>query len=125
MNDIDFIDGLLSKHKVRTVLASADLKTLERIQANLTGILDVLIEEQKKKIQLQLEQEASIKSMLAELTAKGISKESILSVIGVPVPVEEKPKAKYVKDGVEWSGRGKPPKVFTGLSKEELSAYQV
>jgi hypothetical protein len=37
---------------------------------------------------------------------------------------KERAKAVFVKDGIGWSGKGRMPQPFKGLSKDELEQYR-
>ena len=101
----------------------------DEIDKAIQTINEVLTE--RKQEVIRLKEEAEAKKAALELAVKslqdqGISKDMIASFLGVAaVKTSPSKKNKYEKDGVSWSGKGKRPAVFLGLSDDELKQFEV
>ena len=124
----------LAKSKLKARSAAKGLSTaeLEKVIANLTGVLET--EKEKEKSKAEAAKKAKIAKIKALMDESGLRPDDLKGAARGRKKSKRKTKAKVppkyrlVVDGVEylWSGRGRPPKVFkdymdAGNSKESCA----
>lgn len=102
--------------------ADVDL-AIEMVNKILTDRKAEIIKAKKE----ESERKEALENAVKELQSKGISKDMIAQFLGIAGEDKQVKEGvvKYLKDGVSWSGRGKAPSVFAGISKDELEAFKV
>jgi DNA-binding protein H-NS len=120
-----------SKLKARSAAKSLSVAELEKVIANLTGVLKS--EKEKEKNKVEAAKKAKIAKIQALMDESGLKPADLKGVgRGRKKATRKKakvpPKYRLVVDGTEhlWSGRGRPPKVFkdymdAGNSKESCA----
>jgi DNA-binding protein H-NS len=114
------------KGRLKKELRNFEIRALERIQKNIAAVIDDLREEKEKEEAARMERSQSIEAFKQQMTALGISPEELLEGSAQPVAAKRKAKVpakyaiEYEGNTVTWTGRGKTPKAFLGLTKEDL-----
>jgi len=120
-----------SKLKARSAAKGLSVAELEKVIANLSGVLKA--EKEKEKSQVEAAKKARIAKIKALMDESGLKPDDLKGVgRGRKKATRKKskvpPKYRLVVDGKEhlWSGRGRPPKVFkdymdAGNSKESCA----
>jgi DNA-binding protein H-NS len=116
---------LKRKNKIRTIFKDCDVSEIKEIFERFKAVYEERLEEEalKKKKDEELKKEAQ--SILNEMEEKGINVELLreLQMKQNPSSVPAA-KVKYIKDGATWSGQGRRPLAFKGLSDFELEKYR-
>lgn len=120
------ITELKRKSRVRLLLRDCSSDEISDMGDRLLAIAEERRSEERAA-ELHLE---SIKTSVGELQESlkanpGLSKRLAEAFTDVNGEGMEKAAAKYFRDGVYWSGRGRRPKKFVGLSKLELEKYRI
>jgi DNA-binding protein H-NS len=121
-----------SKLKARSAAKGLSIAELEKVIANLTGVLKT--EKEKEQSKAETAKKAKIAKIKALMDESGLKPDDLKAAARGRKKTRRKakgkvpPKYRLVVDGVEhlWSGRGRPPKVFkdymdAGNSKESCA----
>ena len=111
------------KSRVRTIFRDLSVEELTEILERVQDVLAERIQEEKERA----EREAAIKekavSILKEMEEKGVDIKTLKEIQGQRDSTSGS-KVRYVKDGATWTGQGRRPAAFKGLSDLELEKYR-
>lgn len=116
---------LKRKSKIRIIFKDCPISDMADMLERFKSIFDERIAEEEKKAAKDAEIRKEAESILTEMEKKGINVELLKelqqqqSSSGNAVS-----KVKYVKDGTTWTGQGRRPAPFKGLSDYELERYR-
>lgn len=117
------LSELKRKSRVRTIFRDLSVEELTDILERVKDVLAERVEEEKERA----EREAAIKeravSILKEMEATGVDIKT-LKEIQERLESAGGSKVRYVKDGATWSGQGRRPAAFKGLTDLELEKYR-
>lgn len=115
------ISDLKSKTKAKSFASElSSVSELMSLREVLVNALDNRLNELKAIEKAEADKKAAIEQAVEQLAKMGIDKRTIAEFIGV-----SKTDIKYVKDGVSWNGKGRAPKAFHGITKDEMDLYAV
>lgn len=118
---------LKRKNKIKYVCQDLTLIELKNVISRLQELYDERAEEESKNAELRNEQSRLTMGKLSELLDEGIELDFIEQMIAEKKDnsTNDESQTIYEKDGVGWSGRGRRPKVFQGLSPAELEQFRI
>ncbi|KTA87520.1 DNA-binding protein (plasmid) [Aeromonas salmonicida subsp. salmonicida] len=116
------ISELKRKHRVLILMRGIPLHEFREIIERLEAVYSELESDQKNRDELDKIRRAEAEKIIIDMNARGVDIQYLNEVI---VGKSESDNAKYIKDGVPWSGQGRRPDVFKGLSAVELERYRV
>lgn len=115
---------LKRKSRVRTIFADVSVEELKEILERLEGVLEEKIVEDKERAEKDAARIEKSISILREMEELGVDIETLKKVKSQQELTRSGAKVKYVKDGSSWSGQGRRPAAFKGLSDIELEQYR-
>jgi DNA-binding protein H-NS len=98
------------------------LHEFREIIDRLEAVYSELESDQKNRDELDKIRRAEAEKIIIDMNARGVDIQYLNEII---VGKSESDNAKYIKDGVPWSGQGRRPDVFKGLGAVELERYRV
>lgn len=115
------------KHKVRSIFRDFPVDELSEIVDRLKGVLDERIKEEAEREAKEAEKQARARLILQDMENQGIDFEVLQQVRDQQSQHHAggSSKTKYIKDGVSWTGQGRRPAPFKGLSDFELEKHRV
>lgn len=117
------LSELKRKSRVRTIFRDLSVEELTEILERVQDVLAERIQEEKERA----EREAAIKekavSILKEMEEKGVDIKTLKEIQDQRDSTSGS-KVRYVKDGATWTGQGRRPAAFKGLSDLELEKYR-
>lgn len=116
------ISELKRKHRVLILMRGIPLHEFREIIERLEAVYSELESDQKNRDELDKIRRAEAEKIIIDMNARGVDIQYLNEII---VGKSESDNAKYIKDGVPWSGQGRRPDVFKGLSAVELERYRV
>ncbi|HGE8242369.1 DNA-binding protein [Aeromonas veronii] len=116
------ISELKRKHRVLILMRGIPLHEFREIIERLEAVYSELESDQKNRDELDKIRRAEAEKIIIDMNARGVDIQYLNEVI---VGKSESDNAKYIKDGVPWSGQGRRPDVFKGLGAVELERYRV
>lgn len=114
---------LKRKSRLRVIFKDCPFSEMEEIFERFKAVLDERRQEEQERDARDVRLAKEAQSILGKMAEKGID-------IDVLTDLHEKgvgglnTKVKYIKDGVTWSGKGRRPQPFKGLSDYELERYR-
>lgn len=101
---------------------SRPLDEVRGIIDRMTGVLNELEGEYKKREEDEKEKRAQAERIMNDMESCGVD----ISLLNEMFTSKSEPdNAKYSKDGVSWSGQGRRPDAFKGLGAVELERYRI
>ena len=116
------ISELKRKHRVLILMRGIPLHEFREIIDRLEAVYSELESDQKNRDELDKIRRAEAEKIIIDMNARGVDIQYLNEII---VGKSESDNAKYIKDGVPWSGQGRRPDVFKGLGAVELERYRV
>ncbi|MGL4612644.1 DNA-binding protein [Aeromonas sobria] len=116
------ISELKRKHRVLILMRGIPLHEFREIIERLEAVYSELESDQKNRDELDKIRRAEAEKIIIDMNARGVDIQYLNEII---VGKSESDNAKYIKDGVPWSGQGRRPDVFKGLGAVELERYRV
>ena len=116
------ISELKRKHRVLILMRGIPLHEFREIIERLEAVYSELESDQKNRDELDKIRRAEAEKIIIDMNARGVDIQYLNEII---VGKSESDNAKYIKDGVPWSGQGRRPDVFNGLGAVELERYRV
>ena len=116
------ISELKRKHRVLILMRGIPLHEFREIIERLEAVYSELESDQKNRDELDKIRRAEAEKIIIDMNARGVDIQYLNEII---VGKSESDNAKYIKDGVPWSGQGRRPGVFIGLGAVELERYRV
>ena len=116
------ISELKRKNRVLILMRGLPLNEFREIISRLEAVYSELELEQKNKEELERTRRIEAEKIISDMNARGVDIEYLNEII---VGKSELDNARYIKDGVPWSGQGHRPEVFKGLGAVELERYRV
>ena len=115
------------KHKVRAIFRDFPVDELSEIVDRLKGVLDERVKEEEERKAKEAEKQARARSILQDMESQGIDFQVLQEVRDQQNQQRSggSSKTKYIKDGVSWTGHGRRPAPFKGLSDFELEKHRV
>ncbi|AYM89021.1 MAG: DNA-binding protein [Rheinheimera sp.] len=119
------LSELKRKSKIRTIFKDCEASEIKEILDRIESVFEEKYAEETLKKQNHEKMQERAQSILSEMEEKGIDMELLQELqfkkdsLSVPPP-----KVKYMKDGASWSGLGRRPTPFKGLSDYELEKYR-
>ncbi|WP_148612724.1 DNA-binding protein, partial [Aeromonas sobria] len=114
------ISELKRKHRVLILMRGIPLHEFREIIERLEAVYSELESDQKNRDELDKIRRAEAEKIIIDMNARGVDIQYLNEII---VGKSESDNAKYIKDGVPWSGQGRRPDVFKGLGAVELERY--
>lgn len=111
------ISELKRKHRVLILMRGIPLHEFREIIDRLEAVYSELESDQKNRDELDKIRRAEAEKIIIDMNARGVDIQYLNEII---VGKSESDNAKYIKDGVPWSGQGRRPDVFKGLGAVEL-----
>ncbi|MDL4241383.1 DNA-binding protein [Salmonella enterica] len=112
------IAELKRKSRIRTLLRGLPLDEVRGIIDRMTGVLNELEGEYKKREEDEKEKRAQAERIMNDMESCGVD----IGLLNEMFTSKSEPdNAKYSKDGVSWSGQGRRPDAFKGLGGVELA----
>lgn len=112
------------KKQIRALFRVVSVEEMEEMASRFQSVVDEMrLEEAKMALESEkarLEKEGRIDEVLSQIDLSGVDLESL-----VKVARSKKTRAKYYKDGHFWTGLGRRPLAFKGLTSAELEKYRV
>lgn len=116
------ISELKRKHRVLILMRGIPLHEFREIIERLEAVYSELESDQKNRDELDKIRRAEAETIIIDMYARGVDIQYLNEII---FGKSESDNAKYIKDGVPWSGQGRRPDVFKGLGAVELERYRV
>ena len=116
------ISELKRKHRVLILMRGIPLHEFREIIDRLEAVYSELESDQKNRDELDKIRRAEAEKIIIDMNARGVDIQYLNEII---VGKSESDNAKYIKDGVPWSGQGRRPDVFKGLGAVALERYSV
>ena len=116
------ISELKRKSRVLLLMRGLPLHEFREIIERLEAVYSELESDQKNRDELDKIRRAEAEKIIIDMYARGVDIQYLNEII---VGKSESDNAKYIKDGVPWSGQGRRPDVFKGLGAVELERYRV
>ena len=116
------ISELKRKHRVLILMRGIPLHEFREIIERLEAVYSELESDQKNRDELDKIRRAEAEKIIIDMNARGVDIQYLNEII---FGKSESDNAKYIKDGVPWSGQGRRPDVFKGLGAVELERYRV
>ena len=116
------ISELKRKSRVLLLMRGLPLHEFREIIERLEAVYSELESDQKNRDELDKIRRAEAEKIIIDMNARGVDIQYLNEII---VGKSESDNAKYIKDGVPWSGQGRRPDVFKGLGAVELERYRV
>lgn len=113
------ISELKRKHRVLILMRGIPLHEFREIIERLEAVYSELESDQKNRDELDKIRRAEAEKIIIDMNARGVDIQYLNEII---VGKSESDNAKYIKDGVPWSGQGRRPDVFKGLGAVELNS---
>ena len=116
---------LKRKRKIRIIFKDCPVSDMAEMLERFKSVLDERIAEEEEKAAKDAELKKEAENILSEMAQKGIDVELLKELqqqqgsSGTAAS-----KVKYVKDGTTWTGQGRRPAPFKGLSDYELEKYR-
>lgn len=111
------------KSKIRIIFKDCPISDMAEMLERFKAVLDERIAEEEEKAARDAELKKEAENILSEMALKGINVE-LLKEVQLGYSGSAVAKAKYVKDGITWTGQGRRPAPFKGLSDYELEKYR-
>lgn len=113
------------KSRIRIIFKDCPVSDMTEMLERFKSVLDERIAEEEEKAAREAELKKDAESILIEMAEKGIDVDLLREVQqGQSSTSPGTAKVKYVKDGATWSGQGRRPAPFKGLSDYELERYR-
>ncbi|MBJ7592923.1 DNA-binding protein [Aeromonas veronii] len=116
------ISELKRKHRVLILMRGIPLHEFREIIDRLEAVYSELESDQKNRDELDKIRRAEAEKIIIDMNARGVDIQYLNEII---VGKSESDNAKYIKDGVPWSGQGRRPDVFKGLGAVELGKVRI
>ncbi len=116
------ISELKRKNRVIILMKGLPLHEFREIIERLEAVYLELESEQKSRDELEKIRRAEAEKIIDDMNARGVDIQYLNEVI---VGRSDHDNARYIKDGVTWSGQGRRPDVFKGLGAVALERYRV
>ena len=116
------ISELKRKNRVIILMKGLPLHEFREIIERLEAVYLELESEQKSRDELEKIRRAEAEKIIDDMNARGVDIQYLNEII---VGKSESDNAKYIKDGVPWSGQGRRPDVFKGLGAVELGKVRI
>lgn len=109
------------KSRVRTIFRDVPIHEFRDIVSRLTDLLDERVREEEERAVADEARRAIAMTALKDLQEQGIDFNMLKEVQEQSSPGAQ---ARYVKDGVPWTGQGRRPAPFKGLSALQLERFR-
>ena len=116
------ISELKRKHRVLILMRGIPLHEFREIIDRLEAVYSELESDQKNRDELDKIRRAEAEKIIIDMNARGVDIQYLNEII---VGKSESDNAKYIKDGVPWSGQGRRPDGFKGLGAVELGKVRI
>ena len=116
------ISELKRNHRAQILRRGIPLHEFREIIERLEAVYSERESEQKNGDELDKIRRAEAEKIIIDMNARGVDIQYLNEII---VGKSESDNAKYIKDGVPWSGQGRRPDVYKGLGAVELERYRV
>lgn len=116
------ISELKRKNRVIILMRGLPLHEFREIIERLEAVYSDFESEQKNKDELDKIRRLEAEKIIFDMNARGVDIHYLNDLL---VGKSDADNAKYIKDGVPWSGHGRRPDVFKGLGAVELERYRV
>lgn len=111
------------KSRVRTIFRDLSVEELAEILERVQDVLAERVQEEKERAEKEAVIMEKAVSILKDMEAKGVDIKT-LKEIQEQRESTSGSKVRYVKDGATWTGQGRRPAPFKGLSDLELEKYR-
>ncbi|EGA8339571.1 H-NS family nucleoid-associated regulatory protein [Edwardsiella piscicida] len=116
------IAELKRKHRIRTLFKGLPVSEVREIIERMQGVCDELEVECKRREEDEKERRSRAEKIMNDMISSGVDIEFLSEVF---TSKSEGSNAKYVKDGITWSGYGRRPEAFKGLTDIELERFRI
>lgn len=116
------ISELKRKHRVAILMRGLPLPEFREIIDRLECVYIEIEAEIREREEVDRERRVLAEKIIEDMNAKGVDIQYLNEVF---VSKSEPDNAKYLKDGVSWSGQGRRPEAFKGLGLMELERYRI
>ena len=116
------ISELKRKNRVIILMKGLPLHEFREIIERLEAVYLELESEQKSRDELEKIRRAEAEKIIDDMNARDVDIQYLNEII---FGKSEPDNAKYIKDGVPWSGQGRRPDVFKGLGAVELGKVRI
>lgn len=114
---------LKRKSKIRIIFKDFPVADMAEILERFKSVLNERITEEEERIANDSELKKSAENILSEMAERGIDVE-LLKELQQQRGYFASSRVRYVKDGATWTGLGRRPAPFKGLSDYELEKYR-
>lgn len=111
------------KSKIRIIFKDCPVSDMSEMLDRFKAVLEERIQEEEEKAAREAFLKKEAESILTDMAKKGIDVE-LLREIQQGSSSATSAKVKYIKDGITWTGQGRRPAPFKGLSDYELEKYR-
>lgn len=119
------LSELKRKSKIRTIFKECPSSEMEEMLVRLKSVYEEKLAEEALHKEKQEKLQRKAQNILMEMEEQGIDVELLREMqLKQHSLTAELPKVKYIKDGATWSGLGRRPTPFKGLSDFELEKYR-
>lgn len=118
------LSELKRKNKIKTLFKDCSVAEMSDIIERLQSFLEEKKIEENERFAREDELRKEAQAILDEMMQKGINVELLKDLQQQAEQNSTGSKVKYVKDGLTWSGQGRRPTPFKGLSDYELEKYR-
>lgn len=116
------ISELKRKHRVRIIMQGISLLEFREIIERLESVYIEIEAEQQNREELEKNRRSDAEKIIADMSLRGLDIHYLNDVIISRVEADN---ARYMKDGVKWSGQGRRPDAFKGLGAVELERHRI
>ncbi|MFC6674034.1 hypothetical protein [Marinobacterium aestuariivivens] len=119
------VSELKRKSKIRAIFKDCPVSELSSILERMQAVFEERIQEDEEKAAREAVLMEKAQSVFQVMAEKGIDIETLREIQKQQDTTSAiHPKVKYIKDGVPWSGQGRRPAPFKGLSDFDLEKYR-
>lgn len=115
---------LKRKSKIRIIFKDCPVSDMSEMLERFRSVLNERIQEEEEKAEREALLKKDAQHILSEMAEKGIDVDLLREVQQQGSSTDSSSKVKYVKDGSTWTGKGRRPPPFKGLSDYELEKYR-
>lgn len=113
------------KSRVRTIFRDVSARELEEILGRIQEVLAEKKAEEAKRDEEDSQRMERASKILKEMDEQGVDLNILQELMAQPPEnTSSGAKVRYIKDGVPWSGMGRRPEAFKGLSDLDLERFR-
>jgi len=113
------------KSRVRTIFRDVSARELEEILGRIQEVLAEKKAEEAKRDEEDSQRMERASKILKEMDEQGVDLNTLQELMAQPPEnTSSGAKVRYIKDGVPWSGMGRRPEAFKGLSDLDLERFR-